>query len=296
MKLSLALIPAVLALPIDTPHNALGVPDADEASKTFKQTVQKKTCVDDPTFVQNIDCAACRGIPLQYRCADWATFDCSEAVSKWGYTEAQKTELLSACPLTCGSCPTAPTPAPAPIPQPTEAPTPVPAPQPTEAPEPMCHCFANNPRSEQFCENTHMPQYSNPYMCEHETANVCHWGPTEVSECTNMLSPTAPTPTPEPTLAPTPTPQPTPAPSRSCEAYSAWCGPQGQPSWHATRGGTPSAALIAFCQNCYDSALAPTPNPTPQPTEAPTPNPTPHPTEAPAPKPTTTPTPTPSNG
>lgn len=51
-------------------------------------------CADTPGFVDEDG----------YSCSDWSRYDCTEAVSRWGYSQAGEDALLENCPATCGLC------------------------------------------------------------------------------------------------------------------------------------------------------------------------------------------------
>lgn len=48
-------------------------------------------CVDTPDFVDH----------RNHTCADWASYDCSTAMTRWGYTETEMKELYRECCATC---------------------------------------------------------------------------------------------------------------------------------------------------------------------------------------------------
>ncbi|KAK3280486.1 hypothetical protein CYMTET_11674 [Cymbomonas tetramitiformis] len=51
-----------------------------------------------------------------YTCTSWKSSDCSEAVSRWGYTAEGEADLLANCSATCGVCGVSPPPPPPPSP------------------------------------------------------------------------------------------------------------------------------------------------------------------------------------
>jgi hypothetical protein len=105
-------------------------------------------------------------------------------------------------PLTSGSYPSLP---PSSSPEPSSGVDPTPDPTPTPGPdeeETLCQCYSSiGGKGEAHCEQS--GDFTDANSCEAES--ICHWGPSELTTCTMMISPMPHPPPPSPSPSPSPT-------------------------------------------------------------------------------------------
>jgi outer membrane biosynthesis protein TonB len=252
-------------------------------------------CEDDPSY---------RG-PWGDSCAQWADWEQS-GLYRCETFAGVAPNLLTSCPVACGTCSATDAPTQAPTPEPTPAPTPqptlAPTPQPTPAPTPQ-PTLAPTPQP------TPAPT---PQPTQAPTPQPAP-DPTPQPTPAPTPQPT-PAPTPQPTQAPTPEPTATQAPTAApaceddpnyrgvwrdtCANWVGWVQSGAfKCEWYESQAPdllTSCPVACGICSATDAPTQAPTPEPTPAPTPQPTPDPTPQPTPAPTPQPTPAPTPQPT--